>query len=121
MPGDCHFEGDSNVASARRKRGRLSKDATASTSSSSWGKAAPVTLTLKLDNSVLLRVSLVPLKLPPQGWSSEQVSHQKVSLCVDLLRGELDTSALVPLSHHLRGFSQPGFVGTSLPGTGTLA
>ena len=79
-------------------------------------KAALPALTLMPDNSVPPHISLVPFKLLPPCWSSEQVTVSK-SLCVGPLR---ETQPSVSLSHNPCWFIQQEVMGASLPSTETL-
>ena len=94
----------------------LRKATVASLSTLYWEKAAP----LMPDNSVPLHISLVPFKLPPQGWSSEQVSPCK-SVCSLFKNYHLGLQKpSVSLSHNPCWILQPVIMETSLPGPRSL-
>lgn len=67
------------------------------------------------------RLSLGPLELLPRHWSAEPVSPAgRKSVRGPLRRSPGTALALLSPGCHLHWFSQPGVVGTPLPGPGTL-
>ena len=98
--------------------GGLRKGTMTSVSTSVWKKVAQPALALMSDSSVPPHMSLVPFKLLPQCWSSEQVSPSKSMngpfkrICPGLQKPSIS------LSPNPHWFLQPEVMGTSLPGQG---
>lgn len=102
-------DGDSDTVptcASRLSWGTVQERTMASASTFAWERAAPPAPALKPNNSVPQCMSLIPFKLMPQRWSSEQV-HQQVHPCAGHLRGTPETPAAFRLSHNLCRLSLP--------------
>lgn len=121
--GVSQLDGESDMVaatSACQGGGGLNKGTMASASSSIWKKDALPFLVLKPDNSVSFSMSLSPLQLLLQCWSSEPVVLS-VSLCAIPLRGTPGTPAALCLTQpqSLLLFTNRNYR-NFFPGTGTL-